>query len=94
MSSITGMERVGLLAASLLEQIEADALPEGISNPRIGTVALVVEIEADQESNEHGATRIVYRCTDSREWVQAGLFLAASDAARRWGEVGDEDDED
>lgn len=84
-----GTEKIGLLAAKLMEQIEQEDLPDGLSDPRVGTVALVVEINADQEDNEHGAVRIVYRCTDTRDWVQAGLLLAASDAARGWGDVSD-----
>ena len=87
-----GTEKFGLLAAKLMEQIEQEELPDGLSNPTVGAVALVVEINADEAGNDHGAVRIVYRCTDTRQWVQAGLLLAASDAARDWGVAVDRDE--
>jgi hypothetical protein len=81
---IAGGERIGQLAAELMEAIEAEELPEGLSNARVGVVGVVVEIEADDENNPHGSVQIKYRCTDTRGWVQAGLFLAASDSSRDW----------
>jgi hypothetical protein len=60
---------LGQLAAELMESIEGD-YPEA----RLGVVAVVVELD------EGGATSIVYRCSDARRWVQAGLFAAAGRA--------------
>jgi len=83
---IAGTERIGQLAAELMEAIEGEEMPEGFVNGRVGTVALVVELEGDNEDGEgHGVNSVKYRCSDTREWVQAGLLTVASDAARNWG---------
>lgn len=81
---VDGADKIGLLAARLMEEIEAEDLPEGFSNARVGVVGLVIEVEADSEKNPHGVVQLKYRCSDTRHWVQAGLFTAASDAARSW----------
>lgn len=81
-----GAEKIGVLAAELMEEIEHEGLPEGVSNPHVGVVGLVVEVRADSEENEYGVVSMKCQCTDTRGWIQAGLFQAAADSSRRWWE--------
>jgi hypothetical protein len=45
----------------------------------VGEVAVVVELQFPATETEEASTQVVYRCTDSRGWVQRGLL----DEARR-----------
>lgn len=69
--------RLGQVAAELMERLAEDH--EDTENARVGVVALVVEI--DGETDGEGATWIEYRCSDSRRWIQAGLFDRAKAAS-------------
>jgi hypothetical protein len=55
-----------------------------VEDTSIGTVAIVVEVNGMVPDSDHGeggsATWVLYRCTDDRRWVQAGLFDAAKRA--------------
>jgi hypothetical protein len=78
---VNGQERIGHVAADLMESVEHSELPDGLTNPRVRTVAVVVEIETDSEDpDEPGTTEVFYRCSDQRRWVQIGFFEAAQRA--------------
>lgn len=64
------------LALELIERLATDH--EDTEDAEVGTVALVVEINGRYEDQE--ATWVEYRCTDSRRWIQIGLFEAATRA--------------
>lgn len=61
---------MGVLVAELMDTI-ADEYGE---DAKIGTVAVVVEIDHDEW------TQVRYRCSDTRSWVQEGFFRAAQHA--------------
>jgi hypothetical protein len=89
---IGGMERLGSLAAELLELIETEEVRED-SEISIGTVAIVVELNRTDPDGE-GSDKILTRCTDLRRWVQEGLFDVARRAvAESTLQIDDEDDE-
>lgn len=64
---------VGQMAAGLMETIET----EFGENARVGTVALVVEIEHIDDEGD-AATSITCACSDRRGWVQHGLLTSAA----------------
>lgn len=78
MGEIAGGEKIGFLAADVMESIEKATPPDGHS-PSIGVVAIVVEINTEEEDGP-GMTDVIYRCSDQRRWVQAGFFKRAGDA--------------
>ena len=66
--------RVGTIAAELMENI-SEKYGEDAT---LGVVAVVVELDVPaSDENEHGETHIVYRCSEPRRWIQAGLFERA-----------------
>jgi len=64
---------IGRAAAELMESIEAQVGEDS----KVGTVAIIVEVDS-KENEEPGTTHIFYRCSDSRAWVQYGLFACAA----------------
>jgi len=86
------MERLGGLAAELLDEIEAEEMPEG-TTVSIGTVAIVVELHRVDADGE-GYDKIKTRCTDHRRWLQEGLFDVARRAVSAATEFVDDEDED
>lgn len=64
---------VGVLVADLVESMAAEYAKDDV---RIGTVAVVVEVEGENW------TWVRYRCSDPRGWVQEGFFQAAAAAVR------------
>lgn len=86
------MERLGGLAAEVLDVIEAQEIPEGAA-VRIGTVAIVVELHRDEADGE-GLDKILTRCTDHRRWLQQGLFDVARRAVAAKTEFVDDEDEE
>ena len=83
---IEGVERVGLVAAQLMEKIEADSEPT--DDERIGEVMLLVEVRGTDEDGPY--TYIEWRCSDEREWMQRGLMHAGLDSERRTHGAGDD----
>lgn len=68
---------LGELAAEVMERIEREYGDEAT----VGICAVVVEVDVPSDDPEDpGFTEILYRCTDQRRWVQAGLFDAAKRA--------------
>ncbi len=75
---------LGSLAADVMEQIEGLYGGEA----ELGTVAIIAEINV--EDDEFGTNVIVYKCSDSRRWIQMGLFEAAKMAVGNGSEQEDE----
>jgi hypothetical protein len=80
--------RLGQLAAELMDRI-AEEYAEADGTPTLGIVAVVAEVNVDRDDGT-GWTSVDYRCSDSRRWVQVGLFDAAKRAVLHSAE--DEDD--
>lgn len=70
--------KIGRIAAEVMERVENEKPDDG-EELSIGTVAVIVEVLADEEDGP-GWSWISYRCSDVRPWVQAGLFGAATRA--------------
>ena len=78
-----GQQRIGTLTAGFMEAIEeyfAEVEKEG-RGAEIGTIAIIVEVNAEDLPNAPGWSHVVFRTNDPRPWVQHGLFLAASRAS-------------
>ena len=73
-AQVEGAEKIGTLAAEFMEQIEHSDVADGCT-AQIRTVALVVEIDVDEEDGP-GFTGIRTRCSEPRRWVQIGLLEA------------------
>jgi hypothetical protein len=76
---IEGVEKVGVLAAQLMEKVEADSEPT--EDEHVGEVMLLVEMRGTDEDGPY--TYIEWRCSDEREWVQRGILHAGLDQERR-----------
>lgn len=89
---IQGAERVGTLAAELMEHISDASVEEGLT-AQIRTVAIVCEVDVQpQDEDEPGWTQIRYRCSDPRRWVQRGFFDAAMALVDSESEARDDED--
>lgn len=87
MSEELNQAPVGRVAANLMERIEGIVEREG-RLPKIGVVALVVELDwPAEEEGRPGSTEVLYHCNDPRRWVQKGIFQAAAAAVDRVPEV-------
>jgi len=75
---VTDLAAAAAAAAELLDDLEHDVEAEA-EEVTVGVVLIVVELLAGDPDPTHegGATRIAYRCTDTRAWVQRGLLRAA-----------------
>ncbi len=81
MADVANTDRVGRVAAELMEQLEKTDLPEADDlSAEVGIVAVVAEITVKEEDGP-GRSHIFYRCSDRRKWLQAGLFHMAERAA-------------
>jgi len=79
---MSDLARVGQVAAELIEALDEDGAVT--DKDRLGVVAIVVEL------NDDIGTRVIYRCSDNRRWIQSGLFTAAIRSV--W--ISEADDED
>lgn len=70
---------IGSAAASLMEAL-AD-LTEDVEGVEVGVVAVIAEIHVKDADGIR--TAIHFQCSDPRQWVQCGLFDAASTLAGR-----------
>lgn len=70
-----GQERIGLVAAELMEALEGAELPDDVE-ASIGTVGIVIEVDLDA-GHGAGSTFIRYRCSDPRVWIQRAFFEEA-----------------
>lgn len=62
--------RLGTVAAELMERLINDHADT--DGAHVGVVAVVAEVTGSIDGEE--CTWIEYRCSDSRRWIQAGLF--------------------
>lgn len=69
--------RVGIVAADLMGAIADEFENEAVE---IGEVAVVVELKFPANAEIPASTQVVYRCSDSRGWVQRGLLDEARTA--------------
>lgn len=69
-----GLEKVGIIAADLMERLEDDY--KDFDDVEIGIVAVVVEVNYVDRQDD-GVSAVEYRCSDERRWIQHGLFEAA-----------------
>lgn len=67
--------KLSTLALDLIERLAEDHAGRPTE---VGMVALVVEINGEYQGDQ--VTWVEYRCTDTRRWVQVGLFQAAERA--------------
>jgi hypothetical protein len=87
---IEGAEKLGKLAAEVMQMIDEATIEDGCE-ARVGAVAVVVELNVDEDDGP-GFTEIRYRHSDSRRWVQAGFFEAATRAVIEGVETEGDDD--
>jgi hypothetical protein len=66
--------RVGVVAASLMEEISRDH--ESHANPRIRTVGLLVAVEYDDPDTAEGRTKIHSRFHDGPEFKDCPTYVA------------------
>lgn len=76
---IEGHERLGILTAELMEQLEESEVDEG-HTARLGEVMIVVEVDVDKDGGEEedGFTAIRTRCSSGKYWIQKGLLAAGA----------------
>jgi hypothetical protein len=69
--------KVGRVAADLMESM---AQRYGEEEVEVGEVLVVVELShpPGAETDFEESTQVVYRCSDSRGWVQRGLLEEAA----------------
>lgn len=74
---IQGREKLGALAAELMEQFEEAEVEDGYEG-RLGEVVIVAEVDIDKihGADEDGYTAIRTRCTNGKQWIQLGLLEA------------------
>lgn len=95
---IEGAEKLGVLAAELMQQFEEAEIVDGFKGV-LGEVLIVAEINVDKigGGDEDGVTAIRTRSTNAKQWVQLGLLNAGIDRVRtRIAELtggGDEDED-
>jgi hypothetical protein len=79
---------IATFVAEFLEDLETEDQMEGAhpEGSEVGVIAVVVELTGAEE------TMIRYRCSDTRRWLQTGLFEAAKRAVETT-EYQDEEDE-
>jgi hypothetical protein len=82
------LSTVGSLAADIMDAVEEEYGEN--SSASVGIVAVVAEVNVDEEDGP-GFTHVLYRCSDNRRWVQAGLFDAAKLAVNLGHAVSDGD---
>lgn len=61
------------VAAELMDELEEEYASK--EDVQLGVVAVVAEV--NWSDGDGGVTAVQYRCSDSRRWVQVGLFDAA-----------------
>lgn len=76
---LDGLDKVGVLAAQLMDQMEEESEPE--DNETIGEVMLLAEVRGTDANGPY--TYITWRCSDKREWAQRGMLHAGLHQERR-----------
>lgn len=68
--------KLGQLSAKMMTDIEN--LMGDHDGMELGVVGIVAEIKVPANPEyPHGATRIVYQCSDERAWISEAIFMQA-----------------